>query len=130
MKRIFIFLVLISIASTTMISGQKGTRDTLKVGKDSMEYELIIIDPEFEGWLSTKPSMNYHSNEFYRQRNIRYVQEWNHRFRSPDRYGDLYETYIDYRPNIDYEIELNYRLYYYFVYFEEKNRVRLISRVR
>ncbi len=59
-----------------IISAQRGTRDTLKVGKDSTEYELIIFDPEFEGWLSAKPSMNYHSNEFYRQRNIRYVQEW------------------------------------------------------
>ncbi len=36
------------------------------------------------------------------------------------------DSYIDYRPNIDYGLDLNYKLYYYFKYFEERNNIRLL----
>ena len=36
-----------------------------------------------------------------------------------------YETYIDYNSNTDYGLDLNYKLYYYFKYFEETNKVKL-----
>jgi hypothetical protein len=41
--------------------------------------------------------------------------------------NDLYDNYIDYKPNTDYGIDINYRLYYYFRYFEEKNHIKLLD---
>ena len=38
----------------------------------------------------------------------------------------LYDNYIDYNPDADYGMDLNYRLYYYFKYFEETNHVKLL----
>ncbi|MBE0674796.1 MAG: hypothetical protein IH591_09065 [Bacteroidales bacterium] len=130
MRRVFIFLLVATIVAMPDIYGQRKKQviksDTLAVVNDSLEYELIIMDPGFDTWLVTKPSMNFHTNEYYRQKNIQYVREWNFRYMNPSRHGDLYQTYIDYNPTTEYDIELNYKLYYYFVYFEEKNRVRLI----
>lgn len=97
---------------------------------DSIEYELIVIDPGFETWLFSKPSMNYYSKQYYESRNRLYVLEWNSRFMNPSRYSDLYDSKIEYYSGTDYGIELNYRLYYYFLFFEETNHVKLIDRGR
>lgn len=99
--------------------------DTVSV--DSVEYKLIVLDPVFESWLATKPPMNFYSKEYYELKNRLYVLEWNYRYQHPLRYGDLYETSIDYEPRIDYGLELNYRLYYYFRFFEEVNHVKLVD---
>jgi hypothetical protein len=129
-KVIFLAIVVFSLSSAGLY-GQKGKgRLALKadsVKSDSLEYELIIIDPGFDSWLVTKPSMNYHSKSYYEVKNLLYVSEWNNRYMQPLRYGNIYETYIDYRPVTDYGLEVNYRLYYYFLYFEETNHVTLIA---
>lgn len=121
-----IIISVILFACTFILTGQQGLNsgknDTIPA--DSIGYELIVIDPGFETWLATQPPANFYSNEYYRMKNLEYVSEWNQRYYSGRRRG-LYETYIDYDPNIDYPLELNYRLYNYFRYFEKTNRVRL-----
>jgi hypothetical protein len=97
---------------------------------DSIEYKLIVFDPGFESWLVSKPAMNFYSKEYYEIKNRLYVLEWNNRYQQPMRFGNLYETLIDYYPNIDYGLELNYRLYYYFRFFEETNHVKLVDQGR
>ncbi len=96
--------------------------------KDSTEYELIVLDPKFESWLATQPPANYHSRQYYETWNRQYVNEWNQRHNNPMRYGDFYETKIDYNPNVDYGLELNYKLYYYFRFIEEEYGITLIRR--
>jgi hypothetical protein len=131
MKRILLISVVLLAFFELSGYGQKEGRqvkvkpDTVSV--DSVEYQLIVLDPGFESWLATKPSMNFYSKEYYEIKNRLYVLEWNYRYQHPLRYGNLYETRVDYEPNIDYGLELNYRLYYYFRYFEEVNHVRLID---
>lgn len=93
---------------------------------DSVEYELIVLDPGFETFLVTQPPKEFYSLEYYKRWNNRYVTEWNFRHAQPLTYGDMYQTYIDYRPDIDYGLELNYRLYYYFRFFERENGVDLL----
>jgi hypothetical protein len=39
----------------------------------------------------------------------------------------LYENYIEYNPRIDYGIDINYKLYYFFKYFEETNHISLLN---
>lgn len=105
----------------------ESSSDTISV--DSIEYELIIIDPGFETWLFTKPSKEFYSNGFYRYMNRLYVTEWNYRYTTNKNRGE-YDSYIDYNPDIDYGLALNYKLYYYFKYFEEKHNTRLYPTFR
>ena len=94
---------------------------------DSVEYELIVFDLGYETYLISQPPMEFYSESYYKTWNIQYVTEWNLRYHSQARTG-LYETYIDYDPLIEYGIELEYRLYYYFRFFEKENNVILIQR--
>ena len=98
--------------------------------KDSVEYELIVLDPRFEAWLASQPPANFYSQQYYETWNQQYVTEWNHRHNNPLRYGSFYETYIDYDPHIDYGLELNYRLYYYFRFIEDEYGIVLVPRGR
>lgn len=123
----FVFLALIITDANCQKNRNQIRVKPDSVAVDSVVYELIVLDPGFESWLATKPTMNYYSKEYYETRNRLYVTEWNIRNLNPMRFGDLYDTAIDYLPNIDYGLELNYRLYYYFKFFEETNRVKLID---
>jgi len=132
MKSRFVFftiLVLLPVLSQAQTQNNKGKfqieSDTL-IKQDSVEYELIVIDPGYETFLATQKPASFFSQEYYETWNYRYVTEWNIRHSSPLVYGSLYETRIDYDPWIDYGLELNYRLYYYFRFFEKTNGIRLI----
>jgi hypothetical protein len=105
----------------------KHVADTVSV--DSIEYELIILDPGFESWLLTKPSKQYYSKEYYEYKNRLYVAEWNYRYSTIKNHGE-YDSYIDYEPEIDYGLDLNYELYYYFKYFEETHGTKLYPTFR
>jgi hypothetical protein len=135
MKKTVLFtLIILAIFQTDGFSQKKRDKlrvkaDTLAVN-DSLEYELIILDPGFDSWLATKPSKAFYSNEYYETRNRLYVSEWNQRYMSNRRNSGIYETYIDYNFNTDYGLDLNYKLYYYFKFFEETNHIRLIPSVR
>ncbi len=131
-KSVFIILILlISLSMEGFSQKRMGVKeikpDTLSA--DSLEYRLIIIDPGFDSWLATKPSKEFYSQKYYEQKNYLYVTEWNHRYIT-GRNNGLYDTYIDYKPGTDYGLDLNYRLFYYFRYFEESNHLRLIGSVR
>ena len=68
----------------------------------------------------------YYTQTFLESRNIVYVTEWNNRVLSPDRYDpNLYELQINYERGIDYGYEVNYLLYYYFIYFQRTYNQRL-----
>lgn len=95
-------------------------QDTVRIANDELEYEIIIIEPGFNAWLiSVAKPEGYYTQEFLESRNRLYVTEWNNRVLQPQRYNPrLYEMQIDYRPNIDYGYEVNYKLYNYFIYFQ------------
>jgi hypothetical protein len=131
MKRaVFIGLVIL-VAFQLNGYSQKNTNqvkvkpDTIAV--DSVEYELIVLDPGFDSWLATKPPENFYSKDYYKLKNTLYVTEWNYRYGNPIKFGSLYESRIDYDLFIDYGLDLNYRLYYYFLFFEETNHVKLLA---
>ncbi len=101
--------------------------DTVAISNDSLEYEIIIIEPGFNTWLqSVARPEGYYSQNFLESRNHIYVINWNQRVTEPFRYNpDLYTMRIDYDPNIDYGYEVNYKLYNYFIYFQRKYNQRL-----
>ena len=104
-------------------------QDTVRIANDSLEYEILIIEPGFNSWLvSTAKPEGFYSQEYMESRNRQYVIEWNQRVFQPQRYNsNLYELQIDYQPNIDYGYEVNYKLYNYFIYFQLTYNQRLGS---
>lgn len=94
--------------------------------EDSVTYELIILDPEFESWMITnsKPVW-YHSQSYLESWNRMYVSAWNSKVTSGSR-SRFFETYIDYQHHIDYGLELNYRLFYYFQFVERRLKIPIL----
>ncbi len=101
--------------------------DTVRIANDALEYEIMIIEPGFESWLigRAKPQ-GYYSQSFLGGRNRLFVNEWNNRVLQSQLYNpNLYQMQIDYQPHIDYGYEVNYKLYYYFIYFQLEYKQQL-----
>lgn len=96
---------------------------------DSTEYELLIFEIGYETYLITQLPMEFYSESYYKNWNIRYVIEYNQRYLSGPQ-KELYENEINYDPMINYGLEVEYKLYHYFRYFEKKYGVTLIPRGR
>lgn len=96
--------------------------DTVRIANDSLEYEIIIIDPGYSYFLNAvaRPE-GYHSQSYLENKNRFLVIDYNDRVRQPQRYNpNIYEMEINYDPKIDYGYEVNYKLYNYFVYLSHK----------
>lgn len=137
MKNCFIVVLFISLfiacTSTKSISSTDKknlvakTSDTIKIANDSLEYEIIIIDPGFSSWLAknAKPR-GFYSINFLESRNLTYVVEWNSRVNQiQGNNRNMYEMRIDYEPFTRYGYEVNYLLYNYFIYFQMVNNQKL-----
>lgn len=103
-----------------------SSNDTIRIANDSLEYEIIIIDPGFNSWLVSRARpRGYYQQSYLENKNRLWVMEWNTRSLNPGRYRDLYQMTIDYQSNINYGYEVNYLLYNYLVYFQTSNNQRL-----
>ncbi|PVW13848.1 DUF6146 family protein [Marixanthomonas spongiae] len=128
--RYILFIIAVSLAvysCDSTKSAMKGDKisatenDTIRIANDSLEYEIIIIEPGFNSWLVTQPSRGYYGLNYLENKNRFFVSEFNARVRNPQRYSpSLYPQEINYNFNTDYGYEVNYLLYNYFVYFQEK----------
>ncbi|OUS00911.1 hypothetical protein A9Q86_09175 [Flavobacteriales bacterium 33_180_T64] len=137
MKRQLIYLLLPALllfncGSTNSISENTAQTDVaeediVKITSEKAEYEIVIIEPGFNTWLaSTARPQGYYSQSYMESRNRIFVQAWNSRVLQVNRYDpNLYEMQIDYRTNIDYGYDLNYKLYNYFIYFQLTHNQKL-----
>lgn len=109
-------------ANTKVIKG-----DTVKIANAETEYEVIIIDGGFTSWLNGRAlPRGYHSETYLENKNQIYVQEWNNRVMQPFRYDpNLYEMSINYDSSIHYGYEVNYLIYNYMIYFQNKYKQKL-----
>lgn len=103
------------------------TQDTVRIANDSIEYEIIIIEPGFYQWLnSIAHPRGYYTQQFMENRNRIYVTNWNIRVNSPGNYDpNMYFWPINYETGIDYGYEVNYQLFNYFLYFQRKYKQQL-----
>lgn len=101
--------------------------DTIRIANDSLEYEVVIIEPGFYGWLqSTARPRGYYSENYLENRNRQWVMEWNSRVNQPNRYDpNLYEMRINYDFGTHYGYEVNYLIYNYFIYFQMHYKQKL-----
>ncbi|MDD2590105.1 MAG: DUF6146 family protein [Fermentimonas sp.] len=135
MKKI---ILLIAAAFIFACSGPKGmvkiesngnevTQAATVTEEDSVEYELIVMDPEFESWYIFQDSpARYRSQQYYESWNRQYVSAWNALAMNPGR-RSFFQTIIGYEPNVDYGFKLNHKLFYYFQYVEHKLRIPILS---
>ena len=97
------------------------------IANDSLEYEIIIIDPGFTTYLNSiaKPE-GYYSQTYLENKNRLYVINWNYRAQNPLQFNpNIYENVIDYSPHIDYGYEVNYKLFNYFEFAQRKYKMSL-----
>ncbi len=129
MKEAFVVILVLLFTATTDSFGQDSKRravvKTDTVAVDSLEHRLIVLDPGFDSWLATQPSKEFYSQGYYETRNRLYVAEWNHRYITGQDKG-IYENLIDYNTRLDYGLDINYRLYYYFRFFEHTTGIKLL----
>jgi len=103
-------------------NGNTTANDTVRIANDSLEYEVIIIEPGFNLFLnSIARPRNFYSQSYLENKNRFLVQEYNSRVTQPQRFNpDLYIQEINYNPNIDYGYEVNYLIYNYFVFISRE----------
>jgi len=98
--------------------------DTLKLeptGDEKEEYEIIILDPGFDSWfMRNKKSPSFYEQSYLENWNQRLVQQWNSLIGARLPGGCAPTMYIDYRNDVDYGLELNHKLFYYFWYVHEQ----------
>jgi len=100
--------------------------DTVRIANDSLEYEIIIIEPGFNSWLATQPPRGYRSQSSMDISNDFKVTEYNLRANNPLRYGtNLYPMRIAYDRRVDYGYEVTYLLFNYFMFFEQRYNQKL-----
>lgn len=135
MKNLVYILVVVSLLVFSCGTQQKATNThaekekPVRIANDSLEYEIIIIDIGFNNYLATRAMpMTYYSQDFLEARNRIYVAEWNNRAMNPSRFDtSIYENVIDYQPNVNYGLEVNYKLFWYFQFAQRKYNMRLGS---
>lgn len=103
------------------IASKATINDTLRIANDSLAYEIIIIEPGFNGWLATQPPRGYYAQSTMEISNHFKVTNYNLRVNNSLQYDpSLYLLQIDYKRNIDYGYEVNYLLFNYFLFFEQR----------
>lgn len=128
----FCGLLIVSIfvyacSSLPMKNEMSAKEKPVVIANDSLEYEVIIFDIGFNLYLNTtaKP-MGYYSQNFLENKNTIYVNNWNMRAMNANLYDtSIYENIIDYDPKINYGIEVNYKLFNYFLFAQQKYNMRL-----
>jgi hypothetical protein len=133
MKLLSFFLIIILLCNCAgntknfEVQNTDSFLDTLKIVNDTLEYEIIILEPGFNGWLiSNARSRGFHTQIFFETRNRVWISEYNNRHRQPFSFDpNLYPLHIEYDANTNYGYDVNYLLYHYLVYFQLKYNQKL-----
>ena len=107
-------------------TGNTTANDTVRIANDSLEYEVIIIEPGFNLFINSiaRPK-GYYSQSYLENKNRFLVADYNARVNQPFQYNpNLYVQQINYDPNIDYGYDVNYLLYNYFVFISREYNQR------
>ncbi len=120
----FLSTLIISCSSSNI---KKEKEKPVIISNKSLEYEIIILDIGFTLYLNTiaKP-INYYSLKFLENKNTIYVANWNMRALNPSKFNSsIYENVIEYRPQVNYGLDVNYKLFNYFQFAQQKYKIRL-----
>lgn len=110
-------------------SGSGSQPDTLRFealssDNDSIEYELLILDHGFDAWyMATSLSPGFYVQSYLENWNMQLSIQWNNVISTRGQGRCTPETYLAYDSRIDYGLELNHKLFYYFRYVQESCRI-------
>lgn len=100
--------------------------DTISIKNDSLNYEIIIVEFGYDEWMKTQKPIGYYTKGYLVRTNKIMVTEFNSRVEDRERNSEeLYPDKIEYDFTIDYGYDVNYHLYHYFKFFQEKYRQKL-----
>lgn len=111
-------LVCSACAPSFTSSSRDRTQPNIVQPENETEYEVMIIDPDFDRWFQTNGRpVGFYSAQYYEQKNRQYVASWNEKV---GRFGgnSPFQNIINYDYSEDYGVELNYQLFWYFKYIE------------
>ena len=121
----FIYMIFLAI----WIAGCAGTgpgmdiptgKNVVDLQEEEEEYAIIIDDPGFNTWMITNSRpIWYYSPQYYHQKNVLYVSDWNAKVSSFRGRGPFTDQ-INYDPTIDYGVEVDHQLYWYFKYIHRQ----------
>ena len=132
MKSISAIILLAFLASACAPSSPRVLRapskNIVNVQQDEEEYEAVVFDPGFDAWFATtwSPARD-RSPSYYKSWNQRYVSAWNAKAMNPISSNAFFENVIQYDPTIDYGIEVERTLYYYFRYVDTKLGIPILN---
>lgn len=113
------FMILLVWACSTVKENVKTSASLTQSSQDSTEYEIYIDDLHFDQWyLLNYSEAKDHANDYYRGKNLVAVSNWNDYYHK-GRNSAIIDSYINYEPAIDYGIEVNRKLYWYFKYIKD-----------
>tara|TARA_B110000008_G_C16801285_1_gene496850 strand:- start:11 stop:448 length:438 start_codon:yes stop_codon:yes gene_type:complete len=120
-------LFLFACGSYPVKNSKKSEEKPVIISNDSLEYEVVIFDIGFTLYLNTTARpMGYYSLNYLENRNNIYVTIWNSRVLNPSKFKpSIYQNIIDYNPQIRYGLEVNYKLFNYFQFAQQKYKIRL-----
>jgi len=126
MKKLFFFVAFVAILASCQNQKALTIAEDEKAADDSTSYELVVLDPGFDTWFFTRAQpANFYSQEYYENWNRRYVSAWNYE-KIGYKYSRVIHGNIDYDPSVDYGLDLNYKLFYYFLYVENELGIKLL----
>lgn len=100
--------------------------DTVRIANDSLEFEILIIEPGFNNWLVTQQPRGYYEQPYLENRNLMRVIEYNNRVLESSRFDpNIYLQQINYERGVDYGYEVNYLLHNWFNFFERRYKQKL-----
>ncbi len=126
---LIVFITFYACGTSPIKNNSQTKEEPVVIKNDSLEYEIIIIDPGFTAYLnSIARPVGFYSQNFLENRNRMMVPIWNNRALNPTQFNpNIYENQIDYSPHINYGYDVNYKLFNYFMFAQQKYRMRLGS---
>ena len=120
-----------AVSSTDNAIKKKSKEEPVVIANDSLEYEVIIFDIGFNTWLnSIAQPIGYYSQKYMENLNRIYVTNWNLRVMNSSEFDpQIYNNIINYDFKIDYGLEVNYKLFNYFLFAQRKYKMKLDSGV-
>ncbi|WP_041384022.1 DUF6146 family protein [Polaribacter sp. MED152] len=123
----FISTLIYACGSSSLNNIEVEKEEPVVIANDSLEYEIIIIDPGFTTFLnSIAQPEGFYSQKYMEARNRAWVLTWNQRAQNSFQFNpNIYENIIDYQQTIDYGYEVNYKLFNYFIFAQRKYKMSL-----
>jgi len=119
-------LILLVDACTLQKTAVKVGINEGEAETDSIEYELITFDSKFESWYTLHSnSAAFRSQAYYENWNRQYVTAWNFNATQPQK-SNFFEPIVGYEADVDYGIDINHKLFYYFQYVENVLKMEIM----